>query len=152
MEPSFRGLDDYLGFWLRRLSDTVAARLEQDLAEYGVTVSQWDVLISIYRQDAVTAQDVAALMDINPSAVSRLVDRLEAKKLLARKPDPRSRRRLLLVLTDEGAALIPQLSATVDQHDRHFFGDLDNAKRDELKEQLVGLLLRSRDQRTGDVP
>ncbi|MFC5799066.1 MarR family winged helix-turn-helix transcriptional regulator [Streptomyces formicae] len=150
MEPSFRGLDDYLGFWLRRLSDTVAARLEQDLAEYGVTVSQWDVLISIYRQDAVTAQDVAALMDINPSAVSRLVDRLEAKKLLARKADPRSRRRLLLVLTDEGTALIPRLSAAVDRHDKHFFGDLDDSQRAELKERLVGLLLRSREQNADD--
>ncbi|MGW2556565.1 MarR family winged helix-turn-helix transcriptional regulator [Streptomyces sp. NPDC001635] len=143
MEPSFRGLEQYLGFWLRRLSDTVAHRLEQKLAEHGVTVSQWDVLISVYRGDATTAREVSALMNIDPGAVSRLVDRLEAKGLISRKPDPSSRRSFVLALTDAGRTLVPQLSLTVDRHDHYFFGHLDEEERARLKEWMTGLLEHS---------
>ncbi|MEV6314679.1 MarR family transcriptional regulator [Streptomyces sp. NPDC051776] len=144
MEPSLRGLEGYLGFWLRRLSDTVAARLEQELAKHGVTVSQWDVLITVHRRDATTAREVAEIMQIDPGAVSRLVDRLVAKGLMARELHPSSRRSLLLTLTEAGQALVPELSATVDRHDRYFFGHLDQEERAWLTDWIVSLLEHSR--------
>jgi len=140
-----RGLEGYLGFWLRRLSDTVAGRLEQVLAEHGVTVSQWDVLISVHRGDATTASQVAAIMNIDPGAVSRLVDRLVAKGLMERRPAPSTRRSFLLVLTEKGRKLVPELSRTVDAHDVHFFGDLRPERREELITTIVNLLERSKD-------
>lgn len=59
-----------------------------------------------------TTKAVAQHMAIDPGAVSRLVDRLVAKDLIRREPDPGSRRTVLLVLTDEGRALVPVLAAS----------------------------------------
>ncbi|MFI5828552.1 MarR family winged helix-turn-helix transcriptional regulator [Streptomyces sp. NPDC051578] len=135
------GLRDHLGYWLRRLSDEVHARFERQLAEHGVTVSQWTVLITVYRGDATTTREVARYADIDVGAVSRLVDRLIAKGLISREPDPSSRRILRLTLTDAGRDLAPRLAEIADRNDAHFFAHLDPDQRLQLEEwirRLVG--------------
>ncbi|MEU8587300.1 MarR family transcriptional regulator [Streptomyces sp. NPDC048664] len=134
------GLHDHLGYWLRRLSDEVHGRFEAELAAHGVTVSQWGVMIGVFHGED-TTKAVASHMDIDPGAVSRLVDRLVAKGLLRREPDPVSRRTVRLVLTEEGLALVPVLAEIGDRNDAHYFGALDAAQRRQLEtwiRRLVG--------------
>lgn len=133
------GLHDHLGYWLRRLSDEVHSRFETELARHGVTVSQWGVMIGVFHgQD--TTKAVASHMDIDPGAVSRLVDRLVAKNLIRREPDPASRRTVRLVLTDEGRALVPVLAEIADRNDAHYFGSLDAPQRRRLETWIRGLV------------
>lgn len=134
-------LRDHLGYWLRRLSDEVHGRFEKQLAEHGVTVSQWAVLITVYRGDATTTREVARYLDIDVGAVSRLVDRLVAKGLMSRESDPNSRRILRLTLTDAGLDLTPRLAEIADRNDAHFFAHLDPTRRLQLEDwirRLVG--------------
>ncbi|MEU6772331.1 MarR family transcriptional regulator [Streptomyces sp. NPDC046759] len=134
------GLHDHLGYWLRRLSDEVHSRFEAELGRHGVTVSQWGVMVSVFHGHD-TTKAVAAHMDIDPGAVSRLVDRLTAKGLVRREPDPASRRTVRLVLTDQGQALVPELAELADRNDAHYFGSLDAGQRRQLEEwirRLVG--------------
>ncbi|MFJ3231235.1 MarR family winged helix-turn-helix transcriptional regulator [Streptomyces sp. NPDC086787] len=133
------GLHDHLGYWLRRLSDEVHARFEALIGQYDVTASQWGVMASVFHGH-VTTKAVARHMAIDPGAVSRLVDRLVAKSLIRREPDPASRRTVLLVLTDEGRALVPVLADLADQNDAHFFGSLDAARRHQLEGWMRGLV------------
>ncbi|MFE1878489.1 MarR family winged helix-turn-helix transcriptional regulator [Streptomyces diastatochromogenes] len=134
------GLHDHLGYWLRRLSDEVHARFEAEIGRHGVTVSQWGVMVSVFHGHT-TTKAVAQHMAIDPGAVSRLVDRLVAKGLIRREPDPASRRTVLLVLTEEGRALVPVLAGLADRNDAYFFGSLDGPQRDQLESwirRLVG--------------
>ncbi|MEV6839598.1 MarR family transcriptional regulator [Streptomyces sp. NPDC051133] len=134
------GLHDHLGYWLRRLSDEVHSRFEAELDRHDVTVSQWGVMISVFHGHD-TTKAVAAHMDIDPGAVSRLVDRLAAKDLIRREPDPASRRTVRLVLTDRARALVPELAEIADRNDAHYFGSLGAAQRRQLEQwirQLVG--------------
>jgi DNA-binding MarR family transcriptional regulator len=135
------GLRDHLGYWLRRLSDEVHGRFEKELARHDVTVSQWAVLITVHRGDATTAGEVARYIDIDAGAVSRLVDRLAAKGLMTREPDPASRRSLRLTLTQAGHELVPELAAIADRNDSHFFDSLTPQQREQLEvwiRRLVG--------------
>ncbi|MEU5540669.1 MarR family transcriptional regulator [Streptomyces sp. NPDC020362] len=134
------GLHDHLGYWLRRLSDEVHSRFEAELGRHDVTVSQWGVMISVFHGHD-TTKAAAAHMDIDPGAVSRLVDRLAAKGLMGREPDPASRRTVRLVLTPEGRDLVPVLAEIADRNDAHYFGALDPGQRRQLEEwirRLVG--------------
>ncbi|MEU7428162.1 MarR family transcriptional regulator [Streptomyces sp. NPDC040750] len=134
------GLHDHLGYWLRRLSDEVHSRFESELSRHDVTVSQWGVMISVHHGHD-TTKAVAAQMDIDPGAVSRLVDRLVVKGLIRREPDPASRRTVRLVLTGQGQALVPVLAELADRNDAHYFGSLDAGQRRQLEEwirRLVG--------------
>lgn len=144
MTASSSGLRDHLGYWLRRLSDEVHGRFEKQLAEHGVTVSQWAVLITVHRDDASTTREVARYVGIDAGAVSRLVDRLIAKGLMSRESDPGSRRIMRLTLTEAGRALAPRLAEVADLNDAHFFAHLDPARRLLLEDWIRGLV--------GDVP
>ncbi|WP_370416080.1 MarR family winged helix-turn-helix transcriptional regulator [Streptomyces fradiae] len=144
MAASTSGLRDHLGYWLRRLSDEVHGRFERELAEHGVTVSQWGVLITVHRGDATTTREVARYLGIDAGAVSRLVDRLAAKGLMTREPDPASRRTLRLALTETGRDLAPRLAEIADRNDAHFFADLGPDRRRQLEDWIRHL--------TGEAP
>jgi DNA-binding MarR family transcriptional regulator len=133
-------LRDHLGYWLRRLSDEVHGRFERELAEHDVTVSQWAVLITLYRGDATTTREVARYMGIDAGAVSRLVDRLAAKGLMTREPDPASRRTVRLTLTDAGRDLAPRLAEIADRNDAHFFAALEPDQRRQLESWIRHLV------------
>lgn len=133
-------LTDYAGYWLRRLSDEVHHSFERQLAGHGVTVAQWNVLVTVHRGQATTTAEVARLIGIDAGAVSRLVDRLAAKGLMTRRPDPASRRSLRLSLTPAGRALVPVLIRIADGNDAAYFGVLPPGERDALIRLLRQLL------------
>jgi hypothetical protein len=86
----------------------------------------------------------ARFIETDAAAVSRLVDRLAGKGLVARSPDPASRRRVLLALTPPAAGLVPMLVELADQNDEAFFGTLPLAQRAELAGLLQRLLSQAR--------
>jgi MarR family transcriptional regulator, organic hydroperoxide resistance regulator len=134
------GLHDHVGYWLRRLADEVHTNFERRIADRGVTVAQWNVLVTVYHQQPTTTGGVARFIGIDPGAVSRLVDRLADKGLMTRSPDPGSRRRLRLTLTGAGRALVPDLIRIADQNDEAFFGALPPGERAALMRLLQQLL------------
>ena len=134
------GLRDHVGYWLRRLSDEVHTSFERQLDAHDVTVAQWNVLVTVYRGDATTTTEAARFIGIDPGAVSRLVDRLAAKKLITRSADPQSRRSLRLELTPAGQALVPVLIGIADQNDTAYFGSLPPTEQTELVRLLRQLL------------
>jgi DNA-binding MarR family transcriptional regulator len=144
MSRSASGLRDHLGYWLRRLSDEVHLSFERELAAHGVTVAQWNVLVTLYRGEGETVAEVARFIDTDAAAVSRLVDRLAEKGLVARSADPASRRRVLLALTPRAAGLVPVLVQLADRNDEAFFGTLPAAQRAELTGLLQRLLSEAR--------
>jgi DNA-binding MarR family transcriptional regulator len=137
MSQSTSGLHDHVGYWLRQLSDEVHLSFERKLAAHGVTVAQWNVLVSLYRSDGETVAELARFINTDTAAVSRLVDRLVAKGLIARSADPTSRRRILLSLAEPATELVPKLVAIADENDAAFFRTLSDRQRTDL-----GRLLR----------
>jgi DNA-binding MarR family transcriptional regulator len=144
MSGSASGLRDHVGYWLRRLSDEVHLSFERKLAAQGVTVAQWNVLVTLHRGEAETVAEVARFIETDAAAVSRLVDRLAEKGLVARSADPASRRRVLLALTPAAAELVPALVELADQNDEAFFATLPPAQRAELAGLLQRLLSEAR--------
>ena len=144
MSGSASGLHDHVGYWLRRLSDEVHLSFERKLAAHGVTVAQWNVLVTLFRGEGETVAEVARFIETDAAAVSRLLDRLAEKGLVARSADAASRRRVLLALTPRGAGLVPMLVELADQNEEAFFGTLPLAQRAELAGLIQRLLSEDR--------
>ena len=144
MSRSASGLHDHVGYWLRRLSDEVHLSFERRLAAQGVTVAQWNVLVTLHRGEGETVAEVARFIETDAAAVSRLVDRLAEKGLVTRSADPASRRRVLLALTPPATRLVPALVELADHNDEAFFGTLPPAQRAGLAELLQRLLSQAR--------
>jgi DNA-binding MarR family transcriptional regulator len=112
--------------------------LDRELAPYDISAAQMIVLALVANGEADSAASLCKGISYDPGAMTRMLDRLEQKGLIRRRPHPEDRRTTNLELTDEGRALYPRLVATKDAVQRQFLrgfseGDVDS---------LVGLLQR----------
>lgn len=109
-------IDDYgihssTGYWIQRLATSMGQVFQAKLSQHDVTRGQWAALGALDQGDASSPREIARFLGLDPSAVTRLLDRLEAKGLLARQRHPADRRSVTLVLTTKGKALVPKLAA-----------------------------------------
>ncbi|HEU4952520.1 MAG TPA: MarR family transcriptional regulator [Holophagaceae bacterium] len=73
--------------------------------KFNLTAPQLWALWELGREGPLALKDLSARIQLHPSTVVGVVDRLESKGLVARKPDPEDRRRVRLSLTAAGRAL-----------------------------------------------
>src|SRR6187402_2451850 len=78
---------------------------------HGIVTSQYEFLRYIRDEESPRTTDMAAEFAIGVGAVSKAMDRLEARGLVARVPNPANRRSSILTLTDEGRTLIDSADA-----------------------------------------
>jgi DNA-binding MarR family transcriptional regulator len=70
--------------------------------EQGATITEVRALARIAELPGISNAQLAADLDLKPSTISSLVDSLVERHLAVRSVDPDNRRRLHLVLTDQG--------------------------------------------------
>jgi DNA-binding MarR family transcriptional regulator len=58
----------------------------------GMTRAQWAILIWLERQPGISQKELSEILEVEPITVARLIDRLEARGMVERRPDPRDRR------------------------------------------------------------
>ncbi len=78
--------------------------------EYGITVAQSFILSSLSETDGLYVKNLAERLDIDSSAITGLVDRLEKEKLVERRVDPEDRRAFRIFLTEKGKKLAGTLA------------------------------------------
>ena len=78
-----------------------------------LSASQFVVVISALRNRARTVNEFCWLAGIEPGPMSRLLDRLEAKRIVRRVRDLEDRRQVNVALTDKGVALCPHINAAL---------------------------------------
>ena len=67
-------------------------RFDQWARNYGMTRAQGLILVRLESQPGLSQNELAAICEVEPITVGRLVDRLEARGLIERRPDPTDRR------------------------------------------------------------
>jgi MarR family transcriptional regulator for hemolysin len=77
----------------------------------GMTKAQWVLLIRLARHPGLSQKDLADMMEVEPITVGRLVDRLEARGLVARDPDEQDRRIWRLRLLPASEPLLKEMAA-----------------------------------------
>ena len=114
------GLYDSLGYWVNRLANVFSEVFDHSIGHLDVSPPQWVVLISCYNGDATTPGELASFIGIDASAITRLLDRLEAKNLIVRVPDRVDRRSIRVELTESGRSLTPTLARLVQRANGEF--------------------------------
>jgi DNA-binding MarR family transcriptional regulator len=88
---------------IRTLADALAR-------EHGMTRAQWMILVRLDRQPGMSQNELASLIEVEPITVGRLVDRLEGRGMVERRPDPTDRRIWRLHLTPEAAPMLKEIA------------------------------------------
>lgn len=90
---------------LFRAQHEVLSDISSDFEDAELTQGEYDVLLTVTRAPEMTARlrDVTANMLVSQPSVSRLVDRMAARGLIAKCADPDDGRGALVRATEEGA-------------------------------------------------
>lgn len=135
-------LEGHRGFWLRLVSNEVSRSFEQALASKGVAVAEWVLLRALYGAAPEAPSRLAQMMGMTKGGVTKLADKLIAKGLLVRRPDPADARAQTLALTSAGELIVPELAALADRNDAAFFSALSAAERKVLDSALRKIAAR----------
>ena len=106
---SLTGFFDDLVRCETRLYNAVGDRLR---AEHGIVASQFELLRYLRDHPSARVADVAATFAAGIGAISKGVDRLEARGWVTRLPNPGDGRSSLISLTAAGAALVAEAERT----------------------------------------
>ena len=93
---------------LAQLTFVVHATLERLATEHDVSIIQTR-LLGVLRDRGPTMNQLAKLLGLDKSSVTRLVDRAERRGLVARVRSTTDRRAVLVNLTDDGRSLVSGL-------------------------------------------
>jgi len=89
-----------------RLAVMRLARVLRQKAQDQITPSQFSALVSVERDGPVTLGELAALENVQPPTMTRIVAALEEQGLVAREADPADRRVSRLDITTAGRKLL----------------------------------------------
>lgn len=140
MDKPISDLHAHLGYWLRMVSNAVSHRFARKVEAEGVTVAEWVFLRVLSDFKGLAPSLLAARMGMTKGAISKLSDRLLAKKLVARRADPKDGRAHTLALTAAGRDLVPRLAALADENDAAFFAALSADERRRLERLLMKII------------
>ncbi|HEY5639200.1 MAG TPA: MarR family transcriptional regulator [Dehalococcoidia bacterium] len=114
------------------------ARMEQ-WAGLGLTMTQVRVLYTLQIEDRLTAGELAERLNVRPSTVTRIVDRLVQNKLVARDVDESDRRLVRHRLTKKGASVFRELQSMGRERLARVFDQLDDGQVKRVVEALRDL-------------
>lgn len=104
---------------------------------HGMTRAQWVMLIRLDRQPGLSQKELAELLEVEPITVARLADRLEARNLLERRPDPEDRRIWRLHLLPAAQPVLDELAIHRDELLHILTARLDPATVDTVTTALL---------------
>lgn len=108
--------DDSIGLLTKRAMQSIVLQVDRRLAPHDLTHAQWVPLYKLAKGHCSTMAGLARDVALDPAAMTRALDRLEAKGLLKRVRSTEDRRVVNLELTEEGervAELVPAVLAEV---------------------------------------
>jgi DNA-binding MarR family transcriptional regulator len=130
--------DTNVGRLIGRVRHAILHAIDAKLAPLDLTAAQWAVVVYLAEGLASTPAELATLLDSDRGAMTRLLDRLESKSIICRKPHPTDRRSVTVTLTDSGRAAYPAIRPMVVE----VLNDLLEGFKSEEVDQLESYLHR----------
>jgi DNA-binding MarR family transcriptional regulator len=98
-------LGDELFFVMARASAIGSSHANRALSTLGLKVREYSALVLACSDEAPTQRELSRHLALDPSQIVAIVDTLEKRDLVERRPDPRDRRSKIVVATKAGRAL-----------------------------------------------
>jgi DNA-binding MarR family transcriptional regulator len=108
------------------------------MKELGLTRSQWWVLTHLYFNEGISQTELSAVLEVERATLGRLLDRLEVKGWIERRPDASDRRLKRVFLTGEVGSLMRTMRETARDLRSEALAGLDPHEQD----QFIDLLTR----------
>lgn len=98
-----------LMFLLHDVARLLRVDADKRARAHGMTRAQWGILIWLDRQPGLSQKELAEILEVEPITVARLIDRLESRGMVERRPDPKDRRIWRLHLCSAAHAVLGEI-------------------------------------------
>ena len=128
------------GYLFRRMQQIAVAIFVEECRAYDLTPVQYAALVAIRTHPGIDVTRLSAVIAFDRSTLGSVIERLEAKQHIERKPAPEDKRVKLLYLTKKGAALLRNIVPLVDRAQARMLLPLKQADRKTLLALLTQLV------------
>jgi len=132
-------LDREILYLLNDVARLIKTRADQRARTHGMTRAQWVILSRLERLPGQTQNELAAIVEVEPITIARLVDRLEQAGYVERRADPRDRRVWRLHLTPAAEPILRELKKHKAELRDEVTQGVDRAELDQLIDGLLKL-------------
>jgi DNA-binding MarR family transcriptional regulator len=129
-------------FLLSQIGAHAASLFGERLTALELTPPDVGILRLLRVAAGISQQELSTRLQIHPSRLVAILDKLEKRKLVERKPNPNDRRLYSLYLTKGGGEILEKIGRVGREHQDALLAALSTDER----EQLAGLLHRIADQ------
>jgi DNA-binding MarR family transcriptional regulator len=119
-----------IGYLLKDVTRRYSARFERHAREVSLTLMQCKVLVYLSKNEGASQVRLCDLTEIEPMMMVRILDRMEADKLLERRPDPADRRARRLYLTRKAARALEEIDRISELTRNEFFAGVSKTDRE----------------------
>jgi MarR family transcriptional regulator, lower aerobic nicotinate degradation pathway regulator len=128
------------GYLFRRMQQIAVALFIEECRAFDLTPVQYAALIAIHTHPGIDATRLSAVIAFDRSTLGSVIERLETKKLIDRKPSGEDKRVKLLYLTKAGAAMLRDIMPLVEKAQARILQPLKPADRKLLLTLLAQLV------------
>jgi DNA-binding MarR family transcriptional regulator len=128
------------GYLFRRMQQIAVAIFVEECRSCGLTPVQYAALVAIRTHPGIDATRLSAVIAFDRSTLGSVIERLEAKLYIERKPAREDKRVKLLHLTRAGSALLRDIMPAVDRAQARMLQPLNPADRKTLLALMTQLV------------
>lgn len=114
---------------MSRANRAVTDHIKADIKRYGLNPTEFAVLELLYHKGDQPIQHIGKNVLLASGSMTYVVDQLEKKNLLKRKPCPQDRRITYATITDGGKQLMEEIFPKHREAIQHIFGALDESEK-----------------------
>lgn len=124
------------GYLFRRMQQIAVSIFMEECKAFDLTPVQYAALIAIHTHPGIDATRLSAVIAFDRSTLGSVIERLQAKDFVERKPAPEDKRIKLLYLTRSGTAILREIIPAVERAQARMLEPLKPADR----KTLMGLM------------
>jgi DNA-binding MarR family transcriptional regulator len=124
------------GYLFRRMQQIAVSIFMEECKAFDLTPVQYAALIAIHTHPGIDATRLSAVIAFDRSTLGSVIERLQAKDFVERKPAPEDKRIKLLYLTKQGTAILREIIPAVERAQARMLEPLKQADR----KALMGLM------------
>ncbi len=124
-------------YMVKQVELVVRSHLDELVRPSGITALQYTALTVLERHDGLSAAQLARDSFVTAQSIADLVRSLEGRGLVSRERNPRNRRELLILLTDDGRELLARHAGPVRELEERMVRDLTAHQTEQFREALA---------------
>lgn len=136
---------DCINFQLAVVQNAVFSYFKAALSEYDVTPAQYSLLSCLWDNNGQPPSQLAQRLQLDPSSMSGLLTRTEAKGLITREYCSSDRRTYKILITPRGVSLQKPITEIIESCNHHILNGLSESEYKSLMDCFDRILSNARE-------